>query len=91
MFERTVGTSETPRIDRGKLRAAVEDAFTELALHPAREFHFVSPPLSPHVSDTTTRRSRWYPKRHSRPRSTRSERSRGCCDPVDVSCSRTWS
>ena len=31
-----------PRIDRGRLRAAVEDAFTELALHPTRDFHFMS-------------------------------------------------
>jgi SAM-dependent methyltransferase len=31
-----------PMLDRGKLRMAVEDAFTDLALHPHRRFHFVS-------------------------------------------------
>jgi arsenite methyltransferase len=31
-------------LDRGKLRAAIEDAFTELALHPSRDFHFISGP-----------------------------------------------
>lgn len=30
-----------PRLDRGRPRAAIEDAFTELALHPARGFHFI--------------------------------------------------
>ena len=29
-------------LDRGKLRTAIEDAFTDLALHPHRKFHFVS-------------------------------------------------
>lgn len=29
-------------LDRGKLRTAIEDAFTNLALHPQRRFHFVS-------------------------------------------------
>jgi len=28
--------------DRGKLRSAIEDAFTDLALHPHHSFHFVS-------------------------------------------------
>lgn len=37
----------TPGLDRGRLRAAIEDAFTDLALHPARGFHFISgPPLA---------------------------------------------
>jgi len=31
-----------PKLDRGRLRAAIEDAFTNLALHPERRFHFVS-------------------------------------------------
>lgn len=31
-----------PGLHRGKLRTAVEDAFTNLALHPHRKFHFVS-------------------------------------------------
>ena len=31
-----------PTLDRGRLRAAIEDAFTNLALHPERRFHFVS-------------------------------------------------
>jgi len=31
-----------PSFDRGKLRAAIEDAFTDLALHPHRRFHFIS-------------------------------------------------
>ncbi len=29
-------------MDRGKLRTAIEDAFTDLALHPQRRLHFVS-------------------------------------------------
>ncbi len=34
-------------LDRGKLRSAIEDAFTDLALHPHHRFHFVSgPPLA---------------------------------------------
>lgn len=34
-------------LDRGKLRAAIEDAYTDLALYPSRQFHFVSgPPLA---------------------------------------------
>lgn len=42
------------RFDRGRLRAAIEDAFTELALHPACEFHFVSgPPLAARLGYTT--------------------------------------
>ena len=32
----------TPGPDRGKLRTAIEDAFSDLALHPQRKFHFVS-------------------------------------------------
>ncbi len=32
----------TTRLDRGRLRTAIEDAFTDLALHPHRRFHFVS-------------------------------------------------
>jgi SAM-dependent methyltransferase len=40
-------------MDRGKLRAAIEDAFTELALHPACEFHFISgPPLAARLGYT---------------------------------------
>ncbi len=36
-----------PNLDRGRLRAAIEDAFTDLALHPHRRFHFISgPPLA---------------------------------------------
>jgi arsenite methyltransferase len=36
-----------PGLDRGRLRAAIEDAFTDLALHPRRGFHFISgPPLA---------------------------------------------
>lgn len=36
-----------PGLDRGRLRAAIEDAFTDLALHPQRGFHFISgPPLA---------------------------------------------
>ncbi len=31
-------------IDRGKLRLAIEDAFTDLALYPDRAFHFISGP-----------------------------------------------
>lgn len=31
-----------PGLDRGRLRAAIEDAFSDLALHPHRRFHFVS-------------------------------------------------
>ena len=42
-----------PRFDRGRLRAAIEDAFTELALHPACEFHFISgPPLAQRLGYT---------------------------------------
>lgn len=32
----------TPTPDRGKLRTAIEDAFTDLALYPQRRFHFIS-------------------------------------------------
>lgn len=41
-------TITAPRsIDRGRLRRAIEDAFTELALHPECDFHFISgPPLA---------------------------------------------
>jgi arsenite methyltransferase len=42
MSRGVTGTVKHVRPDRGKLRAAIEDAFTELALHPARDFHFVS-------------------------------------------------
>lgn len=46
--------SRHPRLDRGRLRAAIEDAFTELALHPAREFHFISGrPLAARLGYTT--------------------------------------
>ena len=31
-----------PTLDRGKLRSAIEDAFTDLALYPQRRFHFIS-------------------------------------------------
>jgi SAM-dependent methyltransferase len=31
-----------PVLDRGKLRSAIEDAFTDLALYPHRSFHFIS-------------------------------------------------
>ena len=42
------------RLDRGRLRGAIEDAFTELALHPARDFHFVSgPPLAARLGYST--------------------------------------
>lgn len=40
-------------LDRGRLRAAIEDAFTNLALHPARGFHFISgPPLAERLGYT---------------------------------------
>lgn len=40
-------------LDRGKLRSAIEDAYTELALHPARDFHFISgPPLADRLGYT---------------------------------------
>jgi SAM-dependent methyltransferase len=40
-------------LDRGKLRAAIEDAFTDLALHPSRGFHFISgPPLADRLGYT---------------------------------------
>ena len=46
-------SARQPRFDRGKLRAAIEDAFTELALHPACEFHFISgPPLAARLGYT---------------------------------------
>jgi SAM-dependent methyltransferase len=32
----------TPNFERGKLRTAIEDAFTDLALYPLRRFHFIS-------------------------------------------------
>lgn len=37
-------TITAPEMDRGRLRQAVEDAFTEVALHPSRKFHFFSGP-----------------------------------------------
>jgi SAM-dependent methyltransferase len=42
-----------PNLDRGKLRTAIEDAFTDLALHPHRRFHFISgPPLAARLGYT---------------------------------------
>jgi SAM-dependent methyltransferase len=36
-----------PGLDRGRLRAAIEDAYSDLALHPERRLHFISgPPLA---------------------------------------------
>jgi SAM-dependent methyltransferase len=44
-----------PRFERGQLRAAIEDAFTELALHPSCNFHFISgPPLAERLGYTPT-------------------------------------
>ena len=44
-----------PRFGRGQLRAAIEDAFTELALHPECNFHFISgPPLAERLGYTPT-------------------------------------
>ena len=47
----TRGTSAG--LDRGKLRSAIEDAYTDLALHPHHRFHFVSgPPLAQRLGYT---------------------------------------
>ncbi|MEM7417959.1 MAG: methyltransferase domain-containing protein [Gemmatimonadota bacterium] len=38
----TFAQRTAPPLDRGRLRTAIEDAFTDLALHPERNFHFIS-------------------------------------------------
>lgn len=41
-------------LDRGRLRSAIEDAFTDLALHPGSLFHFISgPPLAERLGYTS--------------------------------------
>jgi SAM-dependent methyltransferase len=49
-------------LDRGRLRRAIEDAFTELALHPARDFHFISGPPLAHRLGYTPEMLRGIPK-----------------------------
>jgi arsenite methyltransferase len=48
-------TRTAPKLDRGRLRAAIEDAYTNLALHPERRLHFIcGAPLARRLGYTQT-------------------------------------